>query len=148
MKKLLLPWLLFFLFACSSQECYEKKFPETGWSYADSLDFVFHITDSSSKTLRLNFSVTEEYPYKNLYLQFRVIPPEGNSQSSLSNFILMDAEGKWYVSRSFFGKEYRFSRPIAENLHFPAPGKYTVRVIQFMRDDTLRGITGLKLCME
>ncbi len=148
MKNPLFFLFIFFLFACTRPKCYEKQFPEAGWEYADSLDFSFEITDTSAKDLILSFSVNDEYPYRNLYLQFRVIPPKGKKQSSLTNFILMNSEGKWYVSKSLFTEEYEFSKPVARNLHFPGQGKYVVRIIQFMRDDTLQGITKLKLCIK
>lgn len=141
--------LVLIFFACSNDECYRKYFPNKFWAYGDSLEPKFNVPNTEQAySIKLKLDITEDYQYQNIYLLFRVIQPDGKVQSSLTNFVLLDnISGKWFGSKKWFSKEYHYEKTLSKGIKFPAEGEYKIRVIQYMRDDSLRGISGVGVCV-
>lgn len=125
----------------------EKAITSSKWCYADSIQFTYDNTEKTSLGLVLQLDVKDDYAYQNVWLKINVISPEGKQQSSVSEFILMDQAGNWYAKQPLFSKIRKFETEFPSKLQFSQKGKYTFRITQFMREDTLKNIEriGLKL---
>jgi len=126
----------------------ERKFDDKGWRYADSLVFPIDNADTSSaRQLRVQLELNDNYPYSNLYLKFRVKTPKGQQSQSLTEFILSDPLGNWNVDKSWFGG-YKFEQVLVKNIRLQETGQYEIHIAQFMRNDTLPGVSRVSFILE
>ncbi len=139
-------FLIAFFIGCSSL-CKNHSFQNNQWNYADSLQFSFQIPQKQRYKIVLKAQLDENYPYRNLYVLLRTISQEQKLQSSLLNFVFVDSLGYWQIPQRFWGSStYVFEQPIGF-VQFSTPQKVQFRLIQFMRDDSLKGIKQIQLCL-
>lgn len=121
---------------------------EQRWSVADSLSAEFAVTDSlQPHRLRLNLTLTEDFPYRNLYLRFRLIDPKGRVQSTTPEFVLQDAYGNWHASRNLAG-HYALTAILNDSAVFRPAGAWRLSLMPYTRADTLVGVKEVSFSVE
>lgn len=116
------------------------------WAYADSLSAPFTIADSTRPhRISLRLSLTDDYPFRNLYIRLRLVPPPGaRAQSATPELVLQDAFGNWNVERSWRGR-YELTTVLNDSARFRPAGAWRLSVVQFTRLDTLPGVAAVSL---
>jgi len=130
------------------------QFGDAGWTYADSLKFDFEIGDTSKRyNLLLTVHHTPDFANENLYVKFITVFPKGqevlkgkNRVEQVTSLTLAQKDGQWLGECS--SKECAMQIPIQTNTWFPAPGKYSLLVEQFMRRDSLRAIRAIDFAIQ
>ena len=132
------------LFSCTDEAIVtEAKIdtPETNWTQTSKMDFPFEITDASaSYKLFYQIRYNNDYPYYNLWLNRILLDENGNMISKkLQGMDLFHASsGEPYGAG--FGNFFDYKILSDSMQRFPKAGKYTIRLEQTMRKDTLAGI--------
>lgn len=140
---ILVPFLtvLLFLQSCSHNVLIDTthEFETAEWAYPIIPAFPFQIDDLTyCYNLDVNLQVSEEYPYKNIYLLMHLKHPDGKEIQNRINLELMDGNGKWLGSGSADLKS--FSLPVATDLCLEQAGQYVVGIEQNMRDSILHHV--------
>lgn len=130
------------------------QFGEAGWTYADSVSFDFEIADTSKRyTLWFTVHHSPAYDNENLYVKFTTVFPKGqetldgsNQVEQVTSLKLASTEGLWLGKCS--GDECVMKIPIQTKTWFPDPGKYSLKVAQYMRRDSLTNIKSIDFAIE
>ena len=123
---------------------FEKSFPNEQWTYQDSLQFQYAHPEKSVQQLKVGFQVSNAYPYRNLFLKFRIEDPAGKQMTVTPDFILMDSLGTWHIGGSEV-HDFEFVMNPEATLE---PGNYKISVAQYMRTDTLAGVRSFSFRVE
>ena len=121
-----------------------ESFGETGWLQSKKIEIPFEINDTLvSYALDVSIRQSNDYAFYNLYFVPQIIDSNGKIlKKALAEAILYDAKsGK--AKGAGLGDMYSHSYVIFPALHFPKPGKYTLRLEQYMRTDTLSGVVSV-----
>jgi gliding motility-associated lipoprotein GldH len=131
--------------ACTQSLVDTSHFPNDGrWAVSDSLGAGFVVADTiQAYRMRLSLSLTEDYPYRNLYVRFRMKPPAGTGQIATPEFVLQDVYGNWNVARTWTG-DYSLSAVLNDSAVFRQPGRWQVSLGAFTRSDTLPGVSKVR----
>ena len=132
--------------SCNMGVHYRKEYPipESGWTYGDSLSFSFPIQDTLALyDLILSIEHRPDYPYQNLYTQIHTLFPSGKRLSQVLSLELMDKAGYWQGRCR--GEQCTLRIPIQESAYFNEIGTHSFTVEQYMRQDSLPGISGIGL---
>lgn len=119
---------------------------EKGWIHSQTPEFTFEIEDTLHYTnVFLNLRITGDYPFSNLYVVAHLLIPDSSVQSQKTNLVLARDDGKWLGKG--MGDVITYNLPLMQNRALKKPGKYTIRLEQYMRVDTLPGIkdVGIKV---
>ena len=140
--------VLFFLASCGDNENYiyqeSKTINESGWTYADSLDFNFDIQDTSKLyALILDVDHTTDYPFQNIYFNISTSFPSGKRLQQPLSSDLAEKSGKWHGKCS--GKNCTASINLQERAKFNEMGKHRINIAQFSRDSVLMGVEEVSL---
>jgi gliding motility-associated lipoprotein GldH len=132
--------------ACNRYEMNQThRFDGGQWRYADSVVFRWNNTDTAAaRALGLHLSITDEFPFSNLYLQFALTSPSGRRYQVQNQFLLADSLGNWDATRSL-GGHYDFNTTLNPAARFNERGTYTFTLRQYMRRDTLLGVRAIGL---
>jgi gliding motility-associated lipoprotein GldH len=117
---------------------------ETGWLQTKKIEIPFEIKDTLvSYALDVSIRQSNDYSFYNLYFVPQIIDSKGKVfKKALAEAILYDAKsGK--AKGAGLGDMYSHSYSIFPALHFPKAGKYTLRLEQYMRTDTLTGVVSV-----
>jgi gliding motility-associated lipoprotein GldH len=109
--------------------------PEDGWNKDSVLSYSFDIQDTASAyDILLHIRHTERYQFQNMWLFL-------NNDKDTIEFYLADSHGVWLGNRG----NGTISMPVLyeENYRFPHSGTHTISLRHGMRQDNLRGITGI-----
>jgi len=141
-------FLLSGLFACKQSPYYENELdiPESGWESNKAAVFDFSISDTLQiYDLIINISNTNDYRNSNLWLFIHTHSSKGKLASDTLEFILADEKGKWLGKKD--GGVWHNDLIYQSQVRFPQTGKYSIEVIQGMRNLNLKGIkqVGLKI---
>ncbi|MCS7074490.1 MAG: gliding motility lipoprotein GldH [Bacteroidia bacterium] len=115
---------------------FQRTFPAEQWIFADSMQFNYQHHEESTHELKVNFEVTNAYPYRNLHLKFRIQEPNGKQTTVVPDFVLQDSVGNWLTGGQ---EEHAFEFVLNPQAKFQS-GHYQITVVQYMRMDTLPGI--------
>ena len=116
-----------------------ENLASTAWLSSDTFQVSFEITEIERyHTVHLESRFTDIYPYSNIYYRVQLNGPGGQDITEVKNFEVTDKTGKWLGSG--FGDLHSYSFPIIKDIEFKQKGKYKVKVIPFMRVDSLPGI--------
>lgn len=141
--------LMVIMASCGPNYIFEETKPVAGeaWSYADSIQFQFNITDTASiYNQSLEVVHTTDYGFQNLYVKVNTIFPDGNRTSQVLSLELASKIGLWYGDCN--EEQCSLQIPIQNNIFFPMPGTYTFVLEQYMRKDPLEGIQSFELQIE
>ncbi len=147
-------YLIFFcitiiLFSCNPDNAAfkeKKTIPEPGWTYADSLDFKFEITDTQSiYSLVLDVEHSVEYPYQNIYFNISTSFPSGKVLSQVLSTDLANKAGVWYGECT--GTSCKARIDLQPNAKFNETGMHKINIAQHSRDTTLQGVNELSFLL-
>ena len=151
MKTYFLPLLLgtFLLSACGPNYIIDEDFevPKEGWTYRDTVDFVFEIHDTTHiYNLYLEVEHAMDYPFQNLYTQIYTKFPTGERIREMVSLELADQTGLWMGDCN--STDCTLNIPIQQGAYFNATGTYKITIEQFMRRDPLPGVHRLSFRIE
>ena len=134
--------LAFSVLGCGPNVLFENPvtIPETGWTYADSVDLSFEIKDTARVyDIFLEVDHLDAYGFQNLYVKTRTVFPSGKTDLQVLSLELADKIGFWLGKCS--GGNCHLSIPIQQQIFFPETGKYTFHLEQNMRQSPIAGIS-------
>lgn len=105
--------------------------PDYGWAYGDTV--VIRL-DASADAPALAVRHTDEYPYRNLWLEISQELDSATTLRDTVNIELCNAYGRWHGNG--FGGSYQIAFPLPR-----AVSAQEVNIRHIMRVDTLRGLT-------
>ena len=147
MKKhilLIFSFAALFLAACENNRYpFFQTFEGNCWNSQDSLHFSVEIAQPESAKIAIHATYNEDYSFRNLYLRLSLKSPTGKDTSFLVLDTLMDKMGKW---RGNSGKTHELAMDTL-SLKLKEKGKYDLHISQYMRKDTLCGITSIGINM-
>ena len=138
--------LLLLFAACNSRLVFSEFQPNPGgiWSREDVKEFIFTKEDTiSSFNLFINIRNDNNYPFSNLFLITDLNFPDGTVVRDTLEYEMALPDGKW------LGKGYGSLKEsklwYKENIVFPLPGVYTLKVAHAMRQNgTVEGVSELE----
>lgn len=136
-------------FACNSRTVYEESMTvkESVWNWQQKAQFEFDIKDTATpNNIFINIRNTNKYKFSNLYLFVTLTAPDGNFMKDTFNCVLADEKGNWLGKGS---GDIRENHVIwKKDVVFPQSGKYTIDIVQAMREKKLEGITDVGIDIE
>jgi len=152
MKRLGLAVLVTLLaFGCDTSAVYNEytDIEDGKWYIKNAPSFTFAIQDASVPyNIYYNLRNSLSYGYYNLYLTRYLRDASGKElESRLDELLLMDAKtGK--PNGSGLGDLFDHKFLMKRNYRFPKPGKYTMQIRQYMRQDPLLHIMSVGITVE
>lgn len=140
--------LFFLLVSCNSKTVYEetKKIDER-WTYKDTLNFEASITDTSKVyNLYLIAAHSKDYYYQNLYMKIHTKFPDGKRIQQELGMDFAANDGEWLGDCGFSSCENEAL--LQENFYFNQIGNYVFTIEQFMRQDSLQGLSSIGIKIE
>ncbi len=148
--RLFLPVLTAFCIAsCGQKTFFEEKKPIPGgvWTYRDTLDFTFTVTDTTELyDMYVDFEHADTFSNQNIYTKLYTRFPDGKRLSRSRSFDLFNAQGESGGRCS--GGTCHMRSLLQNNAYFNRPGDYVITLEQFMRHDSLPGIEAVGLVIE
>ncbi len=143
-------FLLFFtaMLTSCNKPVYEKEYTieNSAWSYEDSLEFGFEISDTLIPySILLEINHSPDYRFQNLYVQMHSRFPSGKMEKQLVSLEMANAGGVLLSKCS--GKKCTLEIPIVEKTLFREAGTYMLTIEQYMRQDPIAGLNSLKLSL-
>ena len=141
----------FVFFGCDQRRIFEgkKDFTEGYWVFNNPAQFEFEISETDKTyNLIVNVRNTAKYQYQNVYLQYYLEDSTGRLVSKeLKNIQLFNTITGVPLGKGL-GDIFDVERTFLENYSFKDPGKYQLRIDQFMRQDSLPEILAVGLRVE
>lgn len=141
------------LVSCQTDNVYEGvvDITKNEWYINKSMNYTFEIKDETKPyDVFLLLRNTMNYPYYNLYFKYELTNEKGQQlRSKLEQVVLFNEKtGKPLGDGlgDIFDHKYKFST--LSNLKFPAKGKYKLKLIQYMRQDPLKGVVSVGISVE
>lgn len=141
--------IAFGIVSCEQNFLFEEKkeIPGGVWTYRDSLDFRFTVTDTAELyNMYVDFEHADTFPNQNIYLKLFTRFPDGKRLSRARSFDLFNAQGESNGHCS--GHKCQVRSLLQNNTYFNRPGEYTITLVQFMRQDSLPGVKAVGLVVE
>lgn len=142
-------FLLLLLAACAGDLVFSEfeAINDGGWSKDDLKEFSFTAEDSlQAHDVFILVRNDDTFPYSNLFLITEMTFPGGVQLKDTLEYSMADPGGKWLGTGVGSIKENKLW--YKENIVFPTPGVYTIRIAHAMRQngevggiDRLQGIT-------
>jgi len=129
---------------CDKQRVFEEnlEFKNRSWIVTDEPVFEFAVLDSA-ETYSLYYNVRNslDYPYARIFVTGTIYDSTGREmvRKMVYNDLFDEKSGKPF-GESGLGDLYDHQFPLWTQFNFPNRGKYSVKLTQFMRQDTLQGI--------
>lgn len=146
-NKLFLFSVVAFLFSCSEKGKVFHDYQEVDndeWLSANKLLFPVQIEDNKATyTLQYLARYTKDYPYYNLYVKRSILDSTGKTLSSKLQGMYLFDEKSGAPKGSGWGNKYDHTVLADTNITFPYKGKYTIQLQQYMRQDTIIGISDM-----
>lgn len=140
------------LISCDQTRVYDQNadFSQGYWLINEKPEFDFVIDTSIDKyTLYGNIRNSVSYPYARIFYTYYLLDSAGNElQKKLVTQYLFDAKTGKPLGSSGLGDIYDHQFELLKDYRFKYPGKYKLKLEQFMRTDTLEGILAVGLRVE
>jgi gliding motility-associated lipoprotein GldH len=144
--------LVCLLFSCDPDRLFEQNtnLEERYWRVDEPMIFDFKIEDSSQPyTIYYNVRNSLEYPYARLFIQYTLSDSTGAPiDKKLNAQFLFDQKSGKPFGQSGIGDVFDHQFLIIEKQMFKYPGKYQLKIEQYNRQDTLRGILAVGARVE
>ena len=137
------------LASCGENLFYDqlKDIPATGWTYRDTADFRFNISDTSVLyNLFAEVIYADTFSTQNLYVKLYTRFPDGKRPGKPCSFDLFNAVGA--PNGKCSGGVCRVRIQLQERTVFRQPGEYCITMEQFMRHESVTGIRKVGLAIE
>lgn len=141
--------LLLSFLACKQEYLFNSKDKiDNGiWTYQDLKRFQFSIQDTSALyNIHLTLSAADSFATENIYIKLWTVFPDGKQLEYIKSIPIFDNEGKIIGDKS--GQTYTQQIILQENAFFNQMGSYQITIEQFMRTDSLPGISSVGLIIE
>jgi len=143
--------ILTLLFACQKKSVFSdyRALKGSKWHQDSVLRFDMTVPDSTKiYNLFLNVRNEGRYPYSNLWLFVKIIPPKGQVINDTIELSLATPEGKWLGYG--LGDLYDMKYPYKQTTFFPNSGYYRFEVRHGMRteDGILKGIHDFGITLD
>ncbi len=138
-----------FISACNQATYFDSSLdiPNNTWEAEKAAVFDFMIKDSSQVfNLFIEIGNTNDYRYSNLWLLVKTSVKEGDIAYDTLEYFLADERGKWLGAKN--GNVFLNNFVYKNGVRFPRQGKYSVEIIQLMRDEKLKGINKVGFKIE
>ncbi|MCF6239806.1 MAG: gliding motility lipoprotein GldH [Bacteroidales bacterium] len=133
--------LVILISACNRTAYFDSSLdiPNSTWDAEKAAVFDFTVKDSA-RIFDLFIKITNDnnYRYSNLWLLVKTSVKEGDIAYDTLEYFLADERGKWLGTKD--GDEFSNEFLYKNKVRFPRKGKYSVEIIQLMRDEKLKGI--------
>ncbi len=143
---------LYFLFSCDSRRIYEDnlEFKDRTWKVTEEVRFNFTIPDTARRyNLYYNVRNTLDYPYARIFITYHLYDSTGSELTKKLVFHdLFDQKTGRPLGDSGVGDLYDHQLPLLEHHRFDYRGKYSIKLDQFMRQDTLQGVAAVGVRVE
>ncbi len=165
MSKYFLILLLLLANSCVKNNVYVNKqyLKNNTWSYAQEMNFTFKVKDTNT-AYNFNFLIQHgfKYPNSNIWIKMYVIDPDGKQNYSLQEIPLQLPMGTWMGSIGGGKIEHQWNItptpdaisvdkagtiqhvkniiPTHAPTRFSKPGTYTIKLVQYMRQNPLPDI--------
>lgn len=140
------------LISCDDTRLYEdnREFGDRTWKVTEEPRFEFTIADTTLQyNLYYNVRNSLTYPYARIFITCHLYDSTGKELSKkLMNNDLFDQKTGRPLGESGLGDLYDHQFPVLKLHHFSTPGKYSVKLDQFMRQDTLQGVIAVGIRLE
>ena len=125
----------------------KDKIENSIWTYQDLKRFQFSIQDTSALyNIHLSLSAVDSFATENIYIKLWTAFPDGKQLEYIKSIPVFDNEGKILGDKS--GQTYTQQVVLQENAFFNQVGSYQITIEQFMRTDSLSGISSVGLIVE
>lgn len=141
--------------ACNDTDFFnEYQSVQDGWKKDNVLTFDFESLDTvKAHQSFLNIRTNNDYPYSNLFVIVKLVPPQGNATVDTLQYQMANADGTMLGSGFTDVKEHKLVW--REKIKFPKKGVYKVEVSHAVRnlnevkgDAVLKGITEVGLQVQ
>ncbi|MBL7850035.1 MAG: gliding motility lipoprotein GldH [Cyclobacteriaceae bacterium] len=143
--------LVVVLNSCDSSRVFEDnhEFPNRQWLVSEEPAFEFVVTDSArTYNLYYNLRNSLNYEWDRIYVTYVLTDSAGQELAKkLVYNELFDPTGQPH-GESGIGDIYDHRFPILTHYQFPRSGKYAIRLKQYSRQDTLRGVLAVGVRVE
>lgn len=140
------------LFSCDSDRLFEQNInlKERYWRVDEPMIFDFKIEDSSQPyNIYYNIRNSLEYPYARLFVHYTLSDSTGVPiEKKLNAQFLFDQKTGKPLGKSGIGDVFDHQFLLLEKQVFNYPGKYQLKIEQYNRQDTLRGILAVGARVE
>lgn len=138
--------------SCDDQRVFENnlEFKTRAWAVQEEPVFEFNIPDSAGTySLYYNVRNSLDYPYARIFVTYALYDSTGKELSKkLVYHDLFDEKSGRPFGESGLGDLYDHQFPLLTKYRFPTRGKYTIKLTQFMRQDTLQGVLAVGVRVE
>lgn len=140
------------LVSCDSDRLFEQntEFKDRTWKVNEPVVFEFTIEDPELKyNLYYNVRNSLDYPYARLFVEYQLSDSMGTelSKKLVSEYLFDQKTGK-PLGSSGLGDVFDHRFLLLEKQEFKAAGKYRLRLEQFNRQDTLKGVLAVGVRVE
>jgi gliding motility-associated lipoprotein GldH len=138
--------------ACDNDRIYEtnKDFADRTWKINDTTQFEFVVKDLGLK-YNILYTVRNslDYPYSRLFVSYQLQDSTGKElEKKLVYNYLFDSKSGRPNGNSGLGDLYDHRFPLISGYEFRQPGRYKLKLQQYMRTDTLEGILAVGVRVE
>jgi gliding motility-associated lipoprotein GldH len=152
MRNTIIIFLSCLLFSCDSDRLFEQNvtLENRYWRIDEPVTFDFKVEDSSRPyAIYYNVRNSLEYPYARLFIQYTLSDSTGlQIEKKLNSQFLFDQKTGKPLGQSGVGDVFDHQFLIIQNHVFDYPGKYHLKIEQYNRQDTLRGILAVGARIE
>ena len=140
------------LSSCDTNRVYEMNhdFEDRTWKINEPQEFEFRIDDPEKKyNLYYNVRNSLDYPYSRIFITYHLQDSLGNElQSQLKTQDLFDQKTGAPFGSSSLGDIYDHQFLLLNEYEFKLPGTYKLKLEQFTRQDTLKGVLAIGARVE
>jgi len=152
MRAIIIIFITVLVFSCDSNRLFEKNITleKRHWRVDEPVIIDFKIEDAS-KPYNIYYNVRNslEYPYARLFIQYTLADSTGSQiDKKLNAQYLFDQKTGKPLGQSGIGDVFDHRFLLIEKHVFGNPGKYQLKIEQFNRQDTLRGILAVGARVE
>jgi gliding motility-associated lipoprotein GldH len=121
--------------------------PGDRWDKDEALAFTIPIEDTVTPyRFFINVRNSTSYNYNNIYFFLTTEYPGGGYSQDTIECLLAEKDGSWIGKGTGAYRDNRVH--IRDNIVFPRQGKYTLRLLQAMREEILEGISDAGIRLE
>ncbi len=140
------------LISCDSNRLYEDnvEFADRSWKVIEEPRFEFSVSDTTTRyNLYYNIRNSLDYPYARIFITWHLYDSTGKelSKKLIYNDLFDQKTGRPF-GESGLGDLYDHRFSILNQLRFPSTGKYSIKLDQLMRQDTLKGVIAVGVRVE